>query len=77
MISSSVVGIIMMMAAVIVDASPQQSVQALGMEWKEPPHLIGFVFWFGFVIFLFGGGSATHEVIVKHRHEGSRGYRFD
>lgn len=69
MISASVLGLLMIMLAIIVDASPQHSVKAAGIEWKEGPHLIGWVFWFGLFIFIFGGSSSTHEVIVKHRHE--------
>jgi hypothetical protein len=69
MISAAVLGILMMLSAVIIDANSNPSFELLGIEWKQGAHVIGWVFWVGFLIFLFGGGSSTKKVIVEHKLE--------
>lgn len=65
MISAAILGLLMMMTAVIVDANPEPNLKLFGIEWKQGAHVIGWVFWVGLFIFLFGGGDTTKNVINK------------
>jgi hypothetical protein len=66
MISAAVIGILMMLSAIIVDAQPEPSYKLIGIEWKSGGHLIGWVFWFGLLIALFGGGSSGYQRRTNH-----------
>ena len=57
----------MMIAAIIVDAQPQASFVMGGIEWKAGGHAIGWVFWIGVFLFLFGGGTSTHKVVIVNK----------
>ena len=68
MISLAIIGLFMVIAAIIIDAQPQSSFVAGGIEWKAGGHVIGWVFWIGILLLIFGGGTTTNKVIIKCDH---------